>query len=117
MWVVFSVAPGRSPGDTRFSGSMGSCWPCAALAQPAYLQDLARSTRSTNRISSSSSDGCRSLGNLDLWNWRALAGSVALLVIILLFVFLVLAIARVIVRYTSLGALVHMVDETEEHGR
>ncbi|MCD6301893.1 MAG: hypothetical protein J7M15_00015 [Anaerolineae bacterium] len=58
--------------------------------------------------------GTTPFGNLDLWNWRALAGSVALLVIILLFVFLVLAIARVIVHYTSLGALVHMVDETEE---
>lgn len=58
--------------------------------------------------------GMGPFGDLRFWDWRAFAGGVALLAVILLFVGLVLAIVRLIVRYTSLGALVHMVDEVEE---
>jgi hypothetical protein len=54
------------------------------------------------------------LEELPFWDWRAFAGGIALIAIILLFVALVLAAVRVLVRYTSLGALVHMVDEVEE---
>jgi len=56
------------------------------------------------------------LDGLRFWDWRAFAGGVALIAAILLVVALVVAIMRVLVRYTSLGALVHMVDEVEETG-
>ncbi|MGC9359815.1 MAG: hypothetical protein ACP5G7_05475 [Anaerolineae bacterium] len=50
------------------------------------------------------------LNGLRFWDWQAFAGGVALIAVILL----VVAIVRVLVRYTSLGALIQMVDEVEE---
>ncbi len=58
--------------------------------------------------------GPGTLGDPNLWNWGTLAGGAIVIGLIVLVVMLVITIVSAMVRYTSTGALVQMVDEIEE---